>query len=85
MTAHSDRTEQYHAMKRSDANVQWCAWCGMAGAKTSMEPHHPAGRWGDDIFNYVWVHKHCHREIHQSPAAARDRGLLNAKSNEKKR
>jgi len=76
MTAHADRTKEYHAMKERDANVQRCAWCGMVGAKGSMDPHHVAGRWGDSIFNYVWVHKHCHRRIHDDPEAAREKGLL---------
>jgi len=75
-TAHSRRTEEYHARKEKDAHVQRCGVCGLLGAKKSMEPHHPRGRWGEDMFHYLWVHRKCHRWIHDNPDLARAKGLL---------
>jgi len=76
MTAHSDRTAEYHARKELDNHVQRCRVCGMLGAKKSMEPHHPNGRWGDAIFDYMWVHRRCHRWIHDNPEQAKAKGML---------
>lgn len=67
---------EYRKLKSNDAQLQTCKVCGQRDAKRNMEPHHPAGRAGDNLFNYFWTHPACHRWIHENQAEAERLGLL---------
>jgi len=67
----------YRKSKAADHPVQTCKVCKQKSPKSHMEPHHPRGRAGDNLLAYFWVHPSCHRWIHDNPAAAEERGLLN--------
>lgn len=53
-----------------------CPVCGIEGFCNLMDPHHPAGRIGENILNYFFVHRTCHTWIHNNPKEAKSRGLL---------
>ena len=73
--------KDYKAQKENDHPMQTCKACGERGAKSSMEPHHPAGRRGDSILNYMWLHPLCHRWVHDNPKQATERNLLTSGRN----
>lgn len=78
-TSHSRRTEKYEAMKEADSHLQRCGLCGKSGAKHLMDRHHINGRWGDNIFNYRYYCRPCHRWIHQNPKLAIEQGHLHSR------
>lgn len=53
-----------------------CRVCKISGDAGSMDPHHPLGRVGDNLFNFFMVHRNCHRQIHEFPEHARKEGWL---------
>lgn len=68
--------EQYESMKEGDCNLQMCAYCSIIGSKHDMDRHHPAGRSHGNLLNYVYLHRPCHRWVHDNPAKATELGLL---------
>jgi len=68
--------DEYKFQKKADPHMQTCKVCGERSPKAAMEPHHPAGRRGDSILNYFWLHPLCHRWCHDNPKEAENRGLL---------
>lgn len=66
----------YDAEREADADTQECAVCSIAGSKRSMDRHHPRGRHGDNLLSYVYVHRLCHKLIHDNPKWAEGKGLL---------
>ena len=69
-------SDEYKERKSRDDILQRCAVCGRMWTRTGMEPHHPRGRQGRKLLEYVWVDKHCHRWIHNNPEQAKQMGLL---------
>jgi hypothetical protein len=41
-----------------------------------MDPHHPMGRRGDNLFHFFYVDRMCHLKIHNNPKWAREKGFL---------
>ena len=54
-----------------------CPWCGTTSFTSRMEPHHPSGRNTlKKLLFFVFVHPHCHIDLHNNPRFARSGGLL---------
>jgi hypothetical protein len=68
--------QEYKRLKNEAAPVQECAGCGSKGAKSSMDPHHPHGRAGDNLLRFCWIHRHCHTFIHDNPSKGKAMGLM---------
>lgn len=41
-----------------------------------MDPHHPAGRNGDKLYDFFLVCRYLHIWIHENPVEAKEKGLL---------
>lgn len=68
--------DEYRKLKADAPPVVRCALCGHLFQKTLMDPHHPKGRWGSDVLEFVWLHRRCHEWVHRNPEAAKEKGLL---------
>lgn len=72
----TERQLRYKALKQSAPLLVRCAACGVLGPRQHMDPHHVNGRHGDNLYSFVWLHRHCHTVIHDKPREARSLGLL---------
>lgn len=77
---HPNEDEQcqavYEELKKLDGPLQWCPVCGESGAKNSMDRHHVAGRSFGNLLHYIYLHRGCHRKVHDDPEWAEKQGLL---------
>lgn len=71
-----ERQAEYERLKREAPVLVRCKACDQLGPKRHMDPHHPFGRAGDNLLNFVWIHRHCHNLTHDNPATAKRAGLL---------
>lgn len=55
----------------------FCGWCGREFGTDGVRHHRMRRReGGDGLANLVLLHDACHKEVHASPAFARDRGFI---------
>lgn len=57
-----------------------CHVCRSTTDIREMDFHHPNGRIGDNLFNFVTVCRPCHNWIHQNPKKAKELGYLKTNS-----
>jgi len=60
-------SDEYKERKSRDDILQRCAACGKLCSKGMMEPHHPRGRQGRRLLEYVYCHHECHMWLHHNP------------------
>lgn len=52
-------------------------YCSKCGKRCDPGPHHPKGRRGNNLFDFILIGWDCcHKAIHEAPRAARAIGLL---------
>lgn len=52
-------------------------YCSKCGKRCNPGPHHPNGRRGNNLFDFILIGWDCcHKAIHEAPRAARAIGLL---------
>lgn len=71
-----DWLKKYNEQAEDDAEYQTCPRCKITSHKDSMERHHPWRRDNENILKYWWMHKECHKWIHDHPKEAREQQLL---------
>lgn len=69
----AERLARYHAMVDGWQGPRCCAKCGH---KKGLEPHHPFGRGGDNLFRVVLLCRLCHAWVHEFPHSAYFLGWL---------
>lgn len=57
-------------------SMLWDVKCEISGMRGPIEPHHPKGRTGANLFYFKLIHKSLHRQIHENPNWARKMGYL---------
>ncbi len=70
------RLARYKAMLADWQGVRRCAWCGECDDFVKLEPHHPFGRSGDNLFRVILLTPTYHRWIHEYPDRAYELGWL---------
>jgi hypothetical protein len=53
-----------------------CARCNVSAQFAKMDPHHPYGRHGDNLFKVIPMCRTCHTWTHEHPNMAFDLGFL---------
>ena len=71
-----ERLKKYNAMFHDDDFNQSCAACKRSGSKFDFERHHPKGRGGEHLYEYVYVCVPCHRWVHENHNEAAKKGLI---------
>ncbi len=66
----------YREKKKMAHTFQYCAMCGKGDHIGNMEPHHPYGRHGHWIMEFLWVCKTDHAWCHDNGTEARRMGWL---------
>jgi hypothetical protein len=51
-------------------------YCVITGEPCDPDPHHPKGRVGRNLLNFMLISRRSHDEIHNYPNAARAAGYL---------
>ena len=71
-----ERQARYRELKDLCPLVVRCCVCGQQGPKKYMDPHHPHGRHGDNLFNFVWAHRACHNGAHHNVRQSKKYGII---------
>jgi hypothetical protein len=53
-----------------------CSRCRVLSTFSKMDPHHPYGRHGDNLFKVIPMCRTCHTWTHEHPNSAYDLGYL---------
>lgn len=69
----AERLARYHAMVDGWKGERVCAKCG---SWACLEPHHPFGRNGENLFRVILLCHTCHEGCHASPDLAYRLGYL---------
>lgn len=72
----AERLARYHAMVDAWQGPRCCAFCGLHQNFTVLEPHHPFGRGGNNLFKVVLLCSGHHRWVHSYPDNAFAQGWL---------
>jgi hypothetical protein len=75
-TKQAARLAHYHAMVDSWEGRRVCAFCGLHADFCKLEPHHPHGRGGDNLFRVVLLCSSHHHWVHAYPDRAYELGWL---------
>ena len=68
--------DEYRRLVREAAPYQTCAWTGDRLPKSQLHPHHPYGRHGRWVLEFVWLRPDKHDWIHAHPDEAYALGWL---------
>ena len=74
-----ERMQKYYKMvedHRKDHPRMTCEVCGNTFSTCSLDPHHPKGRAGMRLFEFIFCCRRCHNRIHDNPSWAKEKGLL---------
>lgn len=72
----AERLARYKAMLDGWQGVRRCAICGTHADFAKLEPHHPFGRGGDNLFRVILICSSHHYWIHAYPDRAYELGYL---------
>jgi hypothetical protein len=77
---HEGRLREYHQLVQERLMLQveerghyYCEFSNFPG---DVEPHHPKGRTGNNLFHFVLINPELHRQIHENPNWSRKMGYL---------
>lgn len=72
----SRRLKKYFQIADQDPYEQTCAVCEIEGTRDTLDRHHPSGRVGGNLYNYIYCCRYCHMYIHEHPIWAKEKGYL---------
>ena len=69
--------ERLYKKAKADAPIiQRCPVCLEVANKNLMDAHHTRGRHGENILNFIYVHRACHDWIHNNVKEATEMGFM---------
>lgn len=70
------RLQRYYTMIQNWQGRRVCAFCGLHADFCKLEPHHPYGRGGENLFKVVLLCSSHHHWVHAYPDRAYELGWL---------